>query len=331
VFDKKSSEIEIIMRAVLKLFSVPLKGTSSLCQMNTLSRRSMSCVRDLENETTGDECLSTYKYFYNPELLKDQVAFVTGGGSGIGFRITELLMRHGCKTVIGSRKLERVEEAASKLMKATGGECLPLQCDVRDYEQVKGSFDQALQHYGKLNCLVNNAAGNFLAPAGSLSSNAYKTVLEIDTLGTFNASKAAYETYFKENGGNIVNITATLYYSGTLLQMHAGSAKAAIDAMTKHLGAEWGFDNVRVNAIAPGPIDGTVGMNKLGGKSPIANEMKKAIPLQRFGLKTEIAESVLYLASDISSYVTGSVMVVDGGHWLTANNDPRIVRMLMNF
>lgn len=240
-------------------------------------------------------------------------------------------MRHGCKTVIASRRQERVEEAASKLMKATGGECLPLQCDVRDYEQLKSTFDQALQHFGKINCLVNNAAGNFLAPASSLSSNAYKTVLEIDTLGTFNASKAAYETYFKDNGGNIVNISATLSYSGSMLQMHAGSAKAAIDAMTKHLGVEWGYNNIRVNAIAPGPIDGTVGMDKLGGKSKIAKEMKRAIPLQRFGLKTEIAESVLYLASDISSYVTGSVMVVDGGHWLTANNDPRVARMLMDF
>lgn len=291
----------------------------------------MSCIRDIQNETLDDQCLSSYKYFYNPELLKDQVAFVTGGGSGIGFRTSELLMRHGCKTVIASRQQDRVNTAAEKLIKATGGECLPLQCDVRNIDELNKSFEQALEHYGKINCLVNNAAGNFLCPASNLSSNAYKTVLEIDTLGTFNASKAAYDAYFKDNGGNIVNISATLYYSGTLLQMHAGTAKAAIDAMTKHLGAEWGFNNIRVNAIAPGPIDGTVGMNKLGGKSSIANELKKSIPLQRFGLKTEIAESVLYLASDISSYVTGSVLVVDGGHWLTANNDPRIVRKLMKF
>ena len=201
------------MKSLFKLLCIPIQRSNG----QGAGIRLMSCIRDIQNETLGDECLTSYKYFYNPNLLKDQVAFVTGGGSGIGFRITELLMRHGCKTIIASRQQERVDTAAKMLSKATGGECLPLKCDVRDIEEVNASFAQALAHYGKVNCLVNNAAGNFLCPASNLSSNAYKTVLEIDTLGTFNASKAAYDAYFKDNGGNIVNISATLYYSGTLL------------------------------------------------------------------------------------------------------------------
>lgn len=274
-------------------------------------------------EVDGDECLSSYKYVFDRNLLKGKVAFITGGGSGIGFRITELLMRHGCNTAIASRRLERVEKAAQKLEKATGRRCLPLQVDVRNPANLQKVLDDILSHYSKLDILINNAAGNFLCPVESLSYNAFKTVIEIDTLGTFNTTKAAFEKYFKNHGGNIINISATLPYRGSVLQSHAGTAKAAIDALTKHLAVEWGPKNIRINTVAPGPIGGTEGMRRLGGKEP--NQLTREIPLMRMGYKTEIAESAVFLASDASSYITGTVLVVDGGSWMTGGNSPHMV------
>jgi len=303
------------------IFSMNVRRQSFNNLRTVTTSRKMSCKRDLSNETEGDDCLSEYNYFFNPNLLKDKVAFITGGGSGIGFRITELFMRHGCSCVIGSRNFDRVAQAAQKLSKATNGTCIPVKMDVRNPEEVETALSTALSKLNKLDILVNCAAGNFLSPVDNLSYNAFKTVMEIDTMGTFNASKAAYKLYFKENGGNIINITATLHYKGQVMQCHAGSAKAAIDGMTKHMAVEWGGKkHVRVNGVAPGPIGGTVGMNKLGGKSEYAEEWKKRIPVPRWGLKTEIAESCLYLASDVSTYVNGHVLVVDGGEWLVNPN-----------
>jgi peroxisomal 2,4-dienoyl-CoA reductase len=148
-------------------------------------------------------------------------------------------------------------------------------------------------------------------------------VLDIDTVGTFSVTRAVYDLCFKEQGGGVViNITATLHYTGTVLQVHAGSAKAAIDAMTRHLAVEWGPQGVRLNSIAPGPIAGTEGMRRLGGATSAAREfLQQQIPLQRLGTRTDIAEAALYLASDLSSYVTGSVLVVDGGAWMTSGMD----------
>lgn len=282
-------------------------------------------------EIPSDDCLPTYEYVFKPDLLKNQVAFITGGGSGIGFRIAEILMRHGCDTAIASRRLNKVEESAEKLQAATGQKCLPLSVDVRDPKQIDKTVERIIEHYGKLNILVNSAAGNFLCDAENLSFNAFKTVIEIDTIGTFNASKVVFDKYFKKHGGNIINISATLHYKGDGLQTHAGSAKAAIDAMTKHLAVEWGPNGVRVNCVAPGPIDGTEGFNKLGGKSAkqIVEQFTQGIPVQRLGQKCEIADNVVYLASNAAAYVTGTVLVVDGGHWLTSLNNFAMLRQFL--
>ncbi|XP_051698122.1 peroxisomal 2,4-dienoyl-CoA reductase [(3E)-enoyl-CoA-producing] isoform X3 [Oryctolagus cuniculus] len=274
-------------------------------------------------DVEGDDCLPEYRHLFCPDLLRDQVAFITGGGSGIGFRIAEVFMRHGCHTVIASRSLPRVLTAAKKLAAATGRRCLPLSVDVRDAPGVMAAVDQALQEFGKVDILVNCAAGNFLCPAGALSFNAFKTVIDIDTIGTFNVSRVLYEKVFQNRGGVIVNITATLGLRGQVLQVHAGSAKAAVDAMTRHLAVEWGPRHVRVNSLAPGPISGTEGLRRLGGPQAGRSTSVPAIPLQRLGNKTEVAHSALYLASSLSSYVTGAMLVVDGGAWLTLPNQAR--------
>ncbi|XP_072457850.1 peroxisomal 2,4-dienoyl-CoA reductase [(3E)-enoyl-CoA-producing] [Notamacropus eugenii] len=272
-------------------------------------------------DVASDDCLRSYNYLCSPDILRDKVAFITGGGSGIGFRIAEIFMRHGCQTVIASRNQQRVSDAAKKLIAATGQQCLALSLDVRDPQTITAAVDMALKMFGKIDILINGAAGNFLCAASNMSFNAYKTVIDIDTIGTFNVSKVVFEKYFRDHGGVIINITATLDYRGQVLQVHAGSAKAAVDAMTRHLAVEWGHHNIRVNSLAPGPISGTEGMRRLGGRQPNWDRNILGSPLQRLGNKTEIAHGALYLASPLASYVTGTVLVVDGGSWLTYAND----------
>ncbi|XP_020898906.1 peroxisomal 2,4-dienoyl-CoA reductase [Exaiptasia diaphana] len=258
-----------------------------------------------------DECLESYDYFFRPDLLAGKVAFVTGGGSGIGFTIAEILMRHGCVTVIASRNFSRVQKAARKLEEGTSQKCLPIQMDVRKVEQVEAAVKLILEKFKKIDILVNNAAGNFLCPAEKLSYNGLKTVFEIDTFGCFNVSKAVYLSWFKEHGGSIINITATLSLAAPApFQCHAGPAKAAIEAMSRHLAIEWGSHGVRVNCVAPGGIKDTVGYAKLGGKHV---DLSQSIPLQRIGTRRDVADTVVYLASDASSYVTGVSLIVDGG------------------
>ncbi|XP_039079373.1 peroxisomal 2,4-dienoyl-CoA reductase [Hyaena hyaena] len=282
-------------------------------------------------DVSEDECLPEYRHLFCPDLLRDKVAFITGGGSGIGFRIAEIFMRHGCHTVIASRSLPRVSLAARKLAAATGQRCLPLSLDVRAPPVITAAVDQALKEFGKIDILINCAAGNFLCPASALSFNAFKTVMDIDTLGTFNTSRVLYEKFFQEHGGVIVNITATLGTRGQVLQVHAGSAKAAVDAMTRHLAVEWGPQNIRVNSLAPGLISGTEGFSRLGGPQASISTKVLAIPLRRLGNKTDVAHSALYLASPLASYVTGAVLVVDGGAWLTLPNDIKLLADLESF
>ncbi|XP_074135912.1 peroxisomal 2,4-dienoyl-CoA reductase [(3E)-enoyl-CoA-producing] isoform X2 [Sminthopsis crassicaudata] len=310
-------------------------------------------------DVSTDDCLRSYSYLFCPDILRDKVAFITGGGSGIGFRIAEIFMRHGCHTVIASRNQEKVSDAAKKLVAATGQQCLALSLDVREPQTITAAIDKALKKFGKIDILINGAAGNFLCAASSLSFNAYKTVIDIDTIGTFNVSKIMFEKYFQDHGGVIINITATLDYRGQVFQVHAGTAKAAVavvedryykyyhphgtnegtesgrlsdlpillqlrsikDAMTRHLAVEWGHNNIRVNSLAPGPISGTEGMRRLGVHQPNWDRNVLRSPLQRLGNKTEIAHAALFLASPLASYVTGTVLVVDGGSWLTNAND----------
>ncbi|XP_051023862.1 peroxisomal 2,4-dienoyl-CoA reductase [(3E)-enoyl-CoA-producing] [Acomys russatus] len=278
-------------------------------------------MAQLPPDVEEDDCLPEYHHLFCPDLLKDKVAFITGGGSGIGFRIAEIFMRHGCHTVIVSRSLPRVSTAAEKLVAATGKRCLPLSVDVRVPPDVMAAVDQALKEFGKIDILINCAAGNFLCPASALSFNAFKTVVDIDTIGTFNVSRVLYEKFFRDHGGVIVNITATLSMRGQVLQVHAGTAKAAVDAMTRHMAVEWGPQNIRVNSLAPGPITGTEGIRRLGGPQASLRLKCLSSPLQRPGNKTEIAHSVLYLASPLASYVTGILLVVDGGSWMTIPNN----------
>mmetsp|Transcript_7396 Transcript_7396/g.19719 ORF Transcript_7396/g.19719 Transcript_7396/m.19719 type:complete len:293 (+) Transcript_7396:89-967(+) len=268
------------------------------------------------------ECLAEYESAFDAAALRGRVAMVSGGGTGICFRISEVLMRHGCDVVIGSRRLAVVQGASERLNAAAGAwgssaRCFAVQMDVRSQDAVAAAVRAALDRFGRIDVLVNGAAGNFLCPAEKLSANAWRTVLDIDATGCFLLSQAVFKMYMKQHGGSIINITATLHWNGELFQAHAGAAKAAIEGLTTHLANEWGQYNVRVNNLAPGPIADTVGFRKLGGElsENMRSKWLNRLALRRFGSATEVAQGALFLASDASSYVTGATLTVDGGSW----------------
>lgn len=246
-------------------------------------------------------------------VLAGHVALVTGGGTGICRGIAHAYARFGADVCIVSRKPDVLEKTAAEMSAATGRTVLAVAADVRDPDAVAKAVAQTVERFGKLDTLVNGAAGNFLAPAAGLSPNGFKTVIEIDLVGTFNAARAAFEQLQKSGTGLVLNISATLHYHGTPLQIHASAAKAGVDAITRNLAVEWGRFGVRSCGIAPGPIGDTEGMKRLA-PGDIADKAKGAIPAGRFGTIDEIAAAAVYLRSPAAAYVTGHVLVVDGGH-----------------
>ena len=265
---------------------------------------------------------------FRDRLFDGQVALITGGGSGIGRGIADVLASLGAHVVLASRKQERVDQAAVEI-RAAGGRASGMAVDVREQERVQRMIADVQREHGRIDLLVNNAAGNFYAPSESLSANAWKSVIEIDLYGTFFCSQAVLPVMRAQGGGVIVNISMTLHYRGWPLMAHASAAKAGIDALTKTLAVEWARDRVRVNAIAPGPFP-TEGVKKAFTPPPSADGVidvfaqeramddyaKKMIPLQRFGSPEDIANMVAFLASPAGAWITGAIMVVDGGEWL---------------
>lgn len=252
---------------------------------------------------------------FNAEVFKDRVALVTGGGSGINRGIAAAFLRHGMKVAIVSRSQERLDAAAEELRAETGGEVLPIAADVREYERVAAAVAATIERWGGLDVLVNGAAGNFVAPAARMSANAFRTVIDIDVNGTFNMSRAAFDTLAARRG-TIINISAVQAFAPMPFQAHVGAAKAAIENLTRSLATEWGGRGVRVNAIAPGPIAGTEGVKRILGDIGLSEQVTQTIPLKRFGSVDDIANCALFLASPAASYITGAIIVVDGGQHL---------------
>jgi peroxisomal 2,4-dienoyl-CoA reductase len=256
------------------------------------------------------------------KLFLGKVALVTGGGTGIGRGIAEALALHGANVAIVSRKHENVSAAAEEITAAAAGpRCLPLVADVRDSGAVEAVVNQAIGELGGLDIVVNNAAGNFFCASGDLSPNGFGTVIDIDAKGTWNVSRAAFQARFKENGGQVLNISATLHYGGTPGQLHVAAAKAAVDALTRTLAVEWGPLGIRVNAIAPGPIGDTEGARRLfPGK--IAEIIRSATPTRRIGTINDIVNLALFMLSDAGIHLNGAIFVSDGGLCLTGRFSP---------
>lgn len=247
------------------------------------------------------------------DVLKGKVAFVTGGGTGITGGVARAFAEHGAKLAITSRKEENLI-AKKQYIEENGGECLAVAADVRDFAAVENAIAKTVDHYGRIDIVVNGAAGNFLCAANELSSNGFGTVVDIDTKGTFNVCRAAFDQ-LKKSQGQILNISATLHYLATPMQIHVSAAKAGVDAITRNLSVEWGRHGIRVNGIAPGPIEDTEGIKRLLPE-PLKEKITKRIPLGRFGKIADIENAALFLASDAASYINGVTLVVDGGQWL---------------
>ena len=235
---------------------------------------------------------------FQPDLLQGRTALITGGGTGIGRGIALALAGHGCNVAILGRRAEPLEAAAEEI-RARGVLSAGIQADVRDPAAVAQAVDRAAALDGRLDILVNNAAGNFLCLAEDLSPNGFGAVVDIDLKGSFHASKAALP-HLRKQGGAVLNISATLHYLGTAAQLHVSAAKAGVDALTRVLAVEWGRYGIRVNGLAPGPIAETEGVRRLGALR-------------------DVCDVALFLCSDAAAFVTGVTLVVDGGLWLASS------------
>jgi len=255
-------------------------------------------------------------------ILEGHVAFVTGGGTGITGGVARALAEAGAKVALVSRSLEHLEPAAKAINDAGGanstiGEAFAVAADVRKPDEVEKAIAATVERFGKIDIVVNGAAGNFLCKAEELSPNGFGTVIDIDLKGTFNVCRAAFEQ-LKQHQGQVLNISATLHYLGTPMQLHVSAAKAGVDALTRNLAVEWGRYGIRVNGIAPGPIEDTEGMKRLVPE-PVKEKLKKGIPLGRFGRIADIETAAVFLCSDAASFINGVTLVVDGGQWLAGN------------
>jgi 2,4-dienoyl-CoA reductase [(3E)-enoyl-CoA-producing], peroxisomal len=249
-------------------------------------------------------------------LLAGRVAFVTGGGTGITGGVARALAEAGARVALVSRKREHLEPAAERI-RAGGAQAIAVAADVRAYEEVERAVATTVEQFGRLDIVVNGAAGNFLCRAEEMSANGFGTVVDIDLKGTFNVCRAAFAE-LKKHGGCVLNISATLQYLGTAMQAHAAAAKAGVDSLTRTLAIEWGGHQIRVNAIAPGPIEDTEGMKRLLAPA-LKDKLRHRIPVKRFGRVRDIEHAALFLCSDAASFINGAILVVDGGQWLASS------------
>jgi len=251
--------------------------------------------------------------------LKDEVIIVTGGGSGLGKAMTTYFLELGAKVVITSRNMDKLLTTAKELEEKTGGEVLPVKCDVRHYEEVEAMLAAALEKFGKVDGLVNNAAGNFISPTERLSANAFDTIIDIVLKGSKNCTLALGKHWIdaKQKRATVLNIVTTYAWTGSAYVVPSATAKAGVLAMTRSLAVEWAKYGIRTNAIAPGPFPTKGAWDRLlPGELKEEFDMKKKIPVGRLGVHQELANLSAYLMSDFSAFVNGEVITIDGGEWL---------------
>lgn len=250
--------------------------------------------------------------------MRSKTVFVAGGTSGINLEIAKGFARAGAKIYVTSRNPDRIEAAVKELAeiapKARGG-----QSDVRDYSSVEKVIEDCKSVFGLIDVVISGAAGNFIVNAEEMSANGFKTVIDIDLIGTFNVLRAAKPHLAK--GASLINISATQSLLPAEGQAHVCAAKAGVNLLTQTLALEWGPEGIRVNAIAPGPIAGTEGMSRLTPTQEQEKVLTDRIPLRRYGEKSEIADACLFLTSPLATYITGVVLPVDGGQSLTGNTN----------
>ena len=250
--------------------------------------------------------------------LEGQTIIITGGGTGLGRSMGTYMLELGANLVITSRKIEVLEKAAKEMEEQTGGKVLPVQCDVRDYEQVENVIKAASERFGQIHGLLNNAAGNFISPTERLSHRAFDTVLDIVMKGTSNFTLALGKHWIAEkHPGTVLNIVTTYAWTGSGFVVPSACAKAGVLAMTRSLAVEWAKYKIRMNAIAPGPFPTEGAWSRLlPGDLVKKFDPANFVPVGRVGEHQELANLAAYLMSDYSAYVNGEVMTIDGGEWL---------------
>lgn len=251
--------------------------------------------------------------------LKGKTIVVTGGGSGLGKAMSKYFLELGANVAITSRNLEKLKNTAKELEQETNGICLPLQCDVRNYDEVEEMLKGALEKFGTVDVLLNNAAGNFISPTERLSANAFDTIIDIVLKGTKNCTLAFGKHWIdtKQSNTSILNIVTTYAWTGSAYVVPSATAKAGVLAMTRSLAVEWAKYGMRFNAIAPGPFPTKGAWDRLlPGDLKEKFDMANKVPLNRVGEHQELANLAAYLVSDFSAYVNGEVITIDGGEWL---------------
>lgn len=259
------------------------------------------------------------KKMLRDDALADKVIIVTGGGSGLGKAMTTYFLELGAKVAITSRDLDKLKNTATELSAQTGGTCLPIACDVRHYDQVENMLNEVLNQFGKVDILVNNAAGNFISPTERLSANAFDTIIDIVLKGSKNCTLALGKHWIEKGEQNktVLNIVTTYAWTGSGYVVPSATAKAGVLAMTRSLAVEWAKYGIRMNAIAPGPFPTKGAWDRLlPGDLKDQFDISKQVPLRRVGNHQELANLAAYLVSDFSAYINGEVVTIDGGEWL---------------
>jgi NAD(P)-dependent dehydrogenase (short-subunit alcohol dehydrogenase family) len=252
------------------------------------------------------------------DALQSKTIIITGGGTGLGKAMGTYFLTLGANLVIASRKLDVLEKAAAEMEAKTGGQVLPVACDVRDYGQVEAILQQAIERFGSVNGLVNNAAGNFISPTERLSANAFSAVIDIVLKGSVNCSLALGKYWIKEKiPGTVLNIVTSYAFTGSAYVVPSACAKGGVLAMTRSLAVEWGKYGIRTNAIAPGPFPTKGAWDRLlPGEMAEKFSFKNRVPLKRVGEHQELANLAAFLISDYSAYINGDCITIDGGEWL---------------
>ena len=265
------------------------------------------------------------------DALKGKTIVVTGGGSGLGKSMTKYFLQLGAQVAISSRNLDKLKATAKELEEETGGKVLPVQCDVRNYDEVEAMRDSVIKEFGKVDVLLNNAAGNFISPTERLSANAFDVIIDIVLKGSKNCTLAFGKHWIetKQKSSTILNIVTTYAWTGSAYVVPSATAKAGVLAMTRSLAVEWAKYGIRSNAIAPGPFPTKGAWDRLlPGDLKDKFDLAKKVPLRRVGDHQELANLAAYLVSDFSAYVNGEVITIDGGEWLEGAGQFNILQQI---